>query len=311
MSRSRFHLINILMLIFRQGHGHWRHCCLKHQQKLSVIQDDTLLQDRWEFTIPGQIYIMLTFNLEVFLFHDIGNSTKWELNIVFVIQSTVIFSLQSWHEHHGVSNHQQKDSYFNNFNSSSWQRHQSSSLLAPLDGNPHTCVFPWQRVSNAESVSILLRHHIWIFVSMSSVISKDFPRYWSFVNGIHRSLVDSPRHKGQWRRPSIFSVIWAWTNGWTNDGDAGDLRRHRAHYVVTVMQRHTGKDVTSVRSQSWHRVDFKLVLACYIMFTSTSSPHWLTEVVFTRRLSQSDCWRSAKRSLKYALVMGRVTKFFA
>ena len=28
--------------------------------------------------------------------------------------------------------------------------------------------------------------------------------------------------------------VWAWTNGWVNR-DAGDLRRHRAHHDVTVM----------------------------------------------------------------------------
>ena len=26
-------------------------------------------------------------------------------------------------------------------------------------------------------------------------------------------------------------------NGWVNNGEAGDLRRHHAHYDVTVMQR--------------------------------------------------------------------------
>ena len=31
------------------------------------------------------------------------------------------------------------------------------------------------------------------------------------------------------------SLICAWTNGWVNNRDAGDLRRHRAHYDVTVM----------------------------------------------------------------------------
>ena len=34
----------------------------------------------------------------------------------------------------------------------------------------------------------------------------------------------------------MFSLIWAWTNGWANKRDAGDLRRHRAHYDVNVMQ---------------------------------------------------------------------------
>ena len=30
-------------------------------------------------------------------------------------------------------------------------------------------------------------------------------------------------------------MICAWINDWVNNGEAGDLRRHRAHYDVTVM----------------------------------------------------------------------------
>ena len=63
---------------------------------------------------------------------------------------------------------------------------------------------------------------------------KHFPRYWPFVRGIHRSPVNSP-HKDQWRGASIFFLICAWINGWINNSEAGDLRRHRAHYDVTVM----------------------------------------------------------------------------
>ena len=63
---------------------------------------------------------------------------------------------------------------------------------------------------------------------------KHFPCYWSFVRGIRRSPVNSP-HKGQWRGTLMFSLIYAWTNSWANNRDAGDLRRHRAHYDVTVM----------------------------------------------------------------------------
>ena len=33
----------------------------------------------------------------------------------------------------------------------------------------------------------------------------------------------------------LFCLICAWTNGWVNNRDAGDLRRHRAHYDITVM----------------------------------------------------------------------------
>ena len=63
---------------------------------------------------------------------------------------------------------------------------------------------------------------------------KHFPCYWPFVRGIQRSLVDFP-HKGQWCGALMFSLICAWTNGWANKRDTGDLTRHRAHYDVTVM----------------------------------------------------------------------------
>ena len=41
------------------------------------------------------------------------------------------------------------------------------------------------------------------------------------------------------RRPETqsfdFSLICVWINGWVNNREAGDLRRYRAHYDVTVM----------------------------------------------------------------------------
>ena len=46
--------------------------------------------------------------------------------------------------------------------------------------------------------------------------------------------VNSP-HKGQWRRALMFSLICVWINGWVNNREAGDLRRYRAHYDVTIM----------------------------------------------------------------------------
>ena len=55
------------------------------------------------------------------------------------------------------------------------------------------------------------------------------------MRGIHRSPVNSP-HKGQWRGAFKFSLIYAWINGWVNNRAAGDLRRHRAHYDVIVIQ---------------------------------------------------------------------------
>ena len=69
---------------------------------------------------------------------------------------------------------------------------------------------------------------------MTSSKWKQFPRYWPFVPGIHRSPVNSP-HKGQWRRAFMFSLICAWTNDWVNNLEAGVLRRRCAHYDVIVM----------------------------------------------------------------------------
>ena len=63
---------------------------------------------------------------------------------------------------------------------------------------------------------------------------KHFPRYWSFVRGLHRWPVNFP-HKGQWRGALMFYLICTWINGWVNNREAGDLWRHHAHYDVTVM----------------------------------------------------------------------------
>ena len=41
--------------------------------------------------------------------------------------------------------------------------------------------------------------------------------------------VNSP-HKRQWRGALMLPYTCAWINGWVNNGEAGDLRRHRAHY---------------------------------------------------------------------------------
>ena len=93
---------------------------------------------------------------------------------------------------------------------------------------------------------------------------KKLPRYWPFVRGIHRSPVDSP-HKGQWCRALMFSLIYAWTDGWTNNRDTGDLRRHRAHYDVTLMILGDRVPKTSSNMSKWFQNEFK---NCYFSRTS-------------------------------------------
>ena len=138
-----------------------------------------------------------------------------------------------------------------------WSFLGEEAMMSPHDGGTHLeCmevgVKALSQIISDESFSYSLKHilqgstqftfhggpptpYIYIFCFQDDVMKwKYAPRYWPFVRGIHRSLVNSP-HKGQWHRALMFSFICAWPNGWVNNQDADDLRRHRAHYDVTVM----------------------------------------------------------------------------
>ena len=87
---------------------------------------------------------------------------------------------------------------------------------------------------------------------------KHFPRYWLFVRGIHRSPVNSP-HKGRWRGALIFSLICAWMNGWVNNREAGDSRRHSAHYDVIVMHCMLSGATTQMTSHSKYKAQMNVL----------------------------------------------------
>ena len=78
-----------------------------------------------------------------------------------------------------------------------------------------------------------LLHFCW---SHDDVIKwKHFPRYWPFVRGFtgHRWI---PRTKAS--DAKLWCFLWSapWINGCINNLEAGDLKRHLAHYDVTVME---------------------------------------------------------------------------
>ena len=88
----------------------------------------------------------------------------------------------------------------------------------------------WFVISQIQiSIVLICRSNPWWRHQM-----EHFLRYWPFVWGIHRSPVNSP-YKSQWRGALVCYLICAWTNGWVNNRNAGDLRHHRAHYYVTVI----------------------------------------------------------------------------
>ena len=64
---------------------------------------------------------------------------------------------------------------------------------------------------------------------------KHFPHCWPFVWEIHQSAVNSPHNKVSNAELWSFFLNSAWTNGWVNNRDTGNLRRHRGYYDVTVM----------------------------------------------------------------------------
>ena len=80
--------------------------------------------------------------------------------------------------------------------------------------NPTTSVTKW--------ASTWWRHQMETFSALLAICAGNSP-------------VTSP-HKGLWRGALMFSLICVWINGWVNNREAGDLRRYRAHYDVTVMK---------------------------------------------------------------------------
>ena len=73
---------------------------------------------------------------------------------------------------------------------------------------------------------------------VSSILTRLF---WTHANR------DSFQHFHHPRSPVDSPSVCAWPNGWANNRDTGDLRRHCTHYYVIVMyenlQRHTVSNV--------------------------------------------------------------------
>ena len=105
---------------------------------------------------------------------------------------------------------------------------------------------------------------------------KHFPRYWSFVRGIHRSPADSP-HKDQWRGALMFSLICVWTNGWANNRGAGDLRHHRGCYDVTVIN-------FAVKSKHYGETGILHSRVHFIYVITMIIPYALIEIMYGFRI---------------------------
>ena len=115
----------------------------------------------------------------------------------------------------------------------------SGNILVPwvtkdiIWANWHMCILP-KMIGNDHHFTLWIaftKHQTWtkqinIIYPDYNDLNKHFPFNWSLVNS---------SHKGQCRGALMFSLICAWTNGSANNRDTGDLRRHRSHNDVTIM----------------------------------------------------------------------------
>ena len=72
---------------------------------------------------------------------------------------------------------------------------------------------------------------------MTSSIQKHVPHHWLFCGEFTGDCGEFTGHRWTPLTQTSDAELWCflWTNGWVNNQDAGDLRRHRAYYDVTVM----------------------------------------------------------------------------
>ena len=119
------------------------------------------------------------------------------------------------HERHVVLNHQR----FCLFN---------RSFMQITKETPTLCNIPLCK-ANLPVAGSWWRHQMETFSALLAICAPNSP-----------GPVNSP-HKGQWRGALTFSLICVWINGWVNNHEAGDLRRYRVHYDVTIMYRTKGQ----------------------------------------------------------------------
>ena len=105
------------------------------------------------------------------------------------------------------------------------------NLNAPIrDHMPLRILIPWLWKPEIKEKNF----RTWILETLSALLA--------LCEG-NLPVTDGCRHKSQWSGAWMFSLICAWIDGWLNNRDTSDLRRHRARYNVTEMSenfRHSG-----------------------------------------------------------------------
>ena len=133
--------------------------------------------------------------------------------------------------------------------------------------------------------------------------------YWllALCEGIHWSPVVS-HHKGQWRGALMFSLICVRTKSWANNGDTGDLRRHRDQYDVSKMQPKLSRINKSMSplwkdfNYLWHVYTAVYKISNIFVFPIINTGHYSQQFTYINiilpatKLFSASTWRSTKRA---------------
>ena len=146
--------------------------------------------------------------------------------IVVALSNCLSFSKRSIYvQHYHVEGQKLENEQFHNY--LSWVR-VSLSMSCPGSGNELSWVWVVLGTSRPGRVRVVLGTRClgyelsWVRVVLGT-------RCLGYeLTIIHRWV-------GHWRGALMFSLICDRANGWTNNKDTGDLRRHRAHYDAIVM----------------------------------------------------------------------------
>ena len=110
--------------------------------------------------------------------------------------------------------------------------------------------------------------------TFSALLAICAENHWSPMNS---------RHKGQLRGALMHSLICARINGWVNNREARDLRRHRGHYDAIVMAQSLGCAVNdsflSYEDEIWAFFVNSVAELCVTLFMFSISTYKIRRLI--------------------------------
>ena len=165
---------------------------------------------------------------------------QWQANLEYSTKHSVTRESLLWRHNgrNGISNHQPNDCLHNRlFRRGSKKTSSAASLAFLREINRWPVNSPHKRPVTQKMFpfDIVIRMiQVFDYLKLNTMMTSSKGNLFR-VTG-HLCGEFTGHHKGQWRRALMFSLICVWINVWVNNREAGDLRRYRTHYDVTVIR---------------------------------------------------------------------------